>query len=181
MKRLVLPLAIAALAVGAAAAPDARAASAGPAAIADSTACTRPVPPNTGEWKMVEVTNVTFCVPADWRVSANQARARGNTIRWGNAAVARQQVTVSGGPGGMSRTSIANSGGSSAGTTMARRITENEVIGGQMANIWYEEGTGRVATGVSFTERPFAITGEASGRANVDLQLAVYRTVRFID
>lgn len=141
--------------------------------------CPVPVPPNTGDWKLVEITNVTFCVPAAWEVSATQARATGNRVSWG-ATAQRMQVVVSGiPPGQMSGTSIANAGGSRGGTTMARRVTENEMIGGQMGAIWYEEGTGRVATGISFTRPTFAMSGEASGRANVELQLAIYRTIRF--
>ncbi len=143
--------------------------------------CTVPVPENTGQWKQVAITNVTFCVPVSWEVSLTQARATGNRLTWGSAAQ-RTQMVVSGGPGGMSTTSIANAGASSSGTTMARRITENAMIGGRMGNVWYEEGTGRVATGISFTDvRPyFAMTGEASGKANVELQLAIYRTIRHV-
>lgn len=143
--------------------------------------CTVPVPENTGQWKQVAITNVTFCVPVAWEVSLTQARATGNRLTWGSAAQ-RTQMVVSGGPGGMSTTSIANAGASSSGTTMARRITENAMIGGRMGNVWYEEGTGRVATGISFTDvRPyFAMTGEASGKANVELQLAIYRTIRHV-
>jgi hypothetical protein len=141
--------------------------------------CTVPVPENTGQWKQVEITNVTFCVPLSWQVSATQARATGNRITWGTSAQ-RAAFRVAGVSGGMSATSIANAGGSSGGTTMARRITENELIGGQMGSIFYEEGTGRVATGISFANvnPTFAMTGEASGKANVDLQIAIYRTIR---
>jgi hypothetical protein len=150
-----------------------------PASAQDVQPCNVPVPPNTGDWKLVEITNVSFCVPVTWQVSATQVRTTGNRIRWGTTAM-RTQVTVSGAPGGMSGTSIANAGGSRGGTDMARRITEFERIGDQMASVWYEEGTGRVSTGVSFTDLrpPFSMTGEASGRANVDLQIAIYRTIR---
>lgn len=141
--------------------------------------CPVPVPPNTGDWKLVEITNVTFCVPSGWQVSATQARANGNRLNWG-ATQQRVQVVVSGmPPGQMSGTSIANAGGSSAGTTMGRRITENAMIGGQMGTMWYEEGTGRVGTGISFSRPTFAMVGEASGKDNVQLQLAIYRTIRF--
>lgn len=141
--------------------------------------CSVPVPENTGQWKQVQITNATFCVPVTWAVSATQARATGNRVSWSNTAQ-RLPFTVSSASGGMSSTSIANAGGSTGGTTMARRVTENAMIGGRMGAIWYEEGTGRVATGISFTDsRPFfAMTGEASGKANVELQLAIYRTIR---
>lgn len=141
----------------------------------DGQPCNVPVPPNTGDWKLVEITNVSFCVPVSWQVSATQVRTAGNRIRWGTT-VARTPSSAD----GRSGTSIANAGGSRGGTDMARRITEFERIGDQMASVWYEEGTGRVATGVSFTDLrpPFSMTGEASGRANVDLQIAIYRTIR---
>lgn len=183
MKRLVALVIVASACGGGGAPPATTPATSGAAAMESSDQawepCTVPVPEGTGQWKTVEITNVTFCVPASWQVSATQARATGNRISWVSGSQ-RLPFTVSGGPGGMSATSIANAGGSRGGTDMARRVTEFERIGGQMASIWYEEGTGRVATGVSFTDiRPaFTMTGDASGKANVELQLAVYRTVR---
>jgi hypothetical protein len=182
MQRLVGILIIASACAGGAP-PATSPTSAGAAVQASDQAwepCSVPVPENTGQWKQVEIPNATFCVPVTWEVSLTQARATGNRLTWG-AQAQRQQVTVTRVQGGMSATSIANSGASSSGTTMARRITENAMIGGQMANVWFEEGTGRVATGIAFTDvRPyFAMTGEASGKANVELQLAIYRTIRF--
>lgn len=142
-------------------------------------ACNVPVPANTGAWKRVDGTGFTFCVPVTWRISRTRANYAGGTLRWDNAPQ-RLPVTVQGGPSGrMSSTSIANGGGSSAGTTMARRGSFSEMIGGQMATITREEGTGRVATGVSFRDPPLYFTGEASGQENVLLQIAVYRTIRF--
>lgn len=187
MKRFALALvvSVSAAACGGGAPPATTPSTAGTAAVQSSDQdwepCPVPVPPNTGDWKLVEITNITFCVPSGWQVSATQARATGNRLSWGSTTQ-RVQVVVSGmPPGQMSGSSIANAGASSAGTTMARRITENVMVGGQMGAMWYEEGTGRVATGISFTRPTFSMAGEASGKANVDLQLAIYRTIRFID
>jgi hypothetical protein len=142
-------------------------------------ACTVPVPANSGEWKLVEATGFTFCVPSSWRVSSTRASYSGGNIRWQSGAERLPFTVQSGGPGRMTSTSIANGGSSSAGTTMARRETFSEMIGGQMASLSREEGTGRVATGVGFRDPPVYFTGEASGQENVQLQIAVYRTIRF--
>ncbi len=186
MKRLAVTLVFAAACSSGGASPTTTPATSTGAVVQSSDQdwepCSVPVPENTGQWKQVQITNASFCVPVTWQVSASQARATGNRVRW-DAAAQRVQVVVVGGPQGMSSTSIANGGSTSrGGTTMARRITENAMIGGQMANVWYEEGTGRVATGIAFTDvRPyFAMTGEASGKANVELQLAIYRTIRLV-
>ena len=191
MRRL-LPTALllAACAGGSSSAGEAPTAQSTDAAAASSAAtepCNVPVPANSAGWKLVQGTGWTMCVPADWRVSTNRATYSGGTVRWQNGQ-ARLPVTVTsvrvvGGSGatstGSSGTSIANAGGTRAGTTMGRRQSLSEMIGGQMATIWSEEGNGRVGTGVSFREPQLSMTGEASGQRNVELQLAVYRTIRF--
>ncbi len=98
-------------------------------------------------------------------------------MRW-QYSLRRGEAFVVGGNRGPG--TIANTGRGSAGTAIARRVSNDEVIGGEMGNIWFEEGNGRVATGVTFTEARVSFTGEASGKQNVDLQLAVYRTIRFV-
>lgn len=55
------------------------------------------------------------------------------------------------------------------------------MIGGRQAEVWRQMGVGRLQTGVSFAQSPqFSIIGEAAGDEHVALQLAVFRTVRFI-
>lgn len=54
-------------------------------AVAD-VPCTVPVPENSGEWKQVTATNVTFCIPAAWRVRGTRASYGGGSIRWQNSA-----------------------------------------------------------------------------------------------
>jgi hypothetical protein len=39
--------------------------------------CTVPVPENTGEWKQISASSVTFCVPATWRVRGTRASYSG--------------------------------------------------------------------------------------------------------
>ncbi len=148
-----------------------------PAAAPAADACPVTVPANTGEWKRVEGTGITFCVPRDWRVANTRATYPGGTVRW-QYSLRRGEAFVIGGSRGPG--TIANTGSGSAGTAIARRVSNDEVIGGEMGNIWFEEGNGRVATGVTFTEARVSFTGEASGKQNVDLQLAVYRTIRFV-
>lgn len=135
--------------------------------------CTVPVPENTGEWKQISASSVTFCVPAAWRVRGTRASYGGGSIRWQNSSppVMTRQST---GP-----TSII-SGGSSPNSTAVRTERFPETIGGRQADVWRQMGVGRLATGVSFAQAPlFSIIGEAAGDEQVAVQLAVFRTVRF--
>jgi hypothetical protein len=183
MKRLLLSLVLVSACRSAATPPETSTTAAAQAA---ATPCAVPVPPNTGEWKQVQGSGITFCVPADWRVANQRANYSGGTVRWqyslgrGTMTVTTTTTVASGGAAGRGPGSIANSGArGSAGTTMGRRVTTNEMIGGQMADIWFEEGNGRVGTGITFRDPPLSFTGEAAGSDNVALQLAVYRTIRF--
>jgi len=135
--------------------------------------CTVPVPENTGEWKQISASSVTFCVPSAWRVRGTRASYSGGSIRWQNSAppvMTRQ----SSGPQSIG-------GGGSANSTPVRTERLPETIGGRQAEVWRQMGVGRLATGVSFPQAPlFSIIGEAAGDEQVTVQLAVFRTVRFV-
>lgn len=134
--------------------------------------CTVPVPENTGEWKQLSATTVTFCVPASWRVRGTRASYSGGSIQWQNSPppVMTRQSTGPQSIGGNSRASSAQ----------VRTERLPEMIGGRQAEVWRQMGVGRLQTGVSFAQAPqFSIIGEAAGEERVALQLAVYRTVRF--
>lgn len=136
--------------------------------------CTVPVPENTGEWKQVNAVSVTFCVPAAWRVRGTRASYSGGSIRWQNSPppVTTRQST---GPQSIG-------GGSSANSTPVRTERLPEMIGGRQAEVWRQMGVGRLQTGVSFAQAPqFSIIGEAAGDEHVVLQMAVFRTVRFVN
>jgi hypothetical protein len=137
--------------------------------------CTVPVPADSGEWKQISASSVTFCVPAAWRVRGTRASYSGGSIRWQNSAppVMTRQST---GP-----TSISGGGGTSANSTPLRTERFPETIGGRQADVWRQTGVGRLQTGVSFAQAPlFSIIGEAAGDEQVAVQLAVFRTVRFV-
>lgn len=141
-------------------------------AVADS-ACTVPVPEGSGEWKQITTQHVTFCVPASWRVRGTRASYSGGSVRWQNTA-SQVMTRQSSGPQSIS-------GRTSASSSQVRTERLPETIGGRQAEVWRQMGVGRLQTGVSFSQSPqFSITGEASGEEQVLLQLAVYRTVRFI-
>ena len=134
--------------------------------------CTVPVPEDTGDWKQVSSTYVTFCVPASWRVRGMRASYTGGSIRWQNTS-SQGTTRQASGPQSIG-------GGSSANSSPVRTERLPENIGGRQAEVWRQMGVGRLQTGVAFAQPPqFSITGEASGEEQVLLQLAVYRTVRF--
>ncbi|MFN0098541.1 MAG: hypothetical protein ACKVS7_07695 [Gemmatimonadaceae bacterium] len=136
--------------------------------------CTVPVPENSGEWKQVTSENVTFCVPATWRVRGTRASYAGGSIRWQHESVrATTPMASSSGPQSLS-------GGRNPNSTPVRSESVPEVIGGRQATLMRQMGVGRLQTHVNFTQPPpFSISGEAAGDEHVMTQLAVYRTVRF--
>jgi hypothetical protein len=72
-------------------------------------------------------------------------------------------------------------GASSANSSAVRSEVLPEMIGGRQASVMRQRGVGRLQTSVSFAQAPqFSITGEASGEEQVELQLAVFRTVRVV-
>ncbi len=159
--------------------PAVEAAAGQSAAQAATQPCNVVLPEGSGQWKLIEGVGFTMCVPAEWRVANTRATYAGGTIRWQNSQ-ARLPFTVTSVRGAPSATSMGGNTSSTASTNVGRRQGVSEMIGGQMASIWSEEGNGRVGTGVSFRDPPLSITGEASGKQNVQLQLAVYRTIRFV-
>lgn len=135
--------------------------------------CTVPVPENSGEWKQVTATSVTFCVPASWRVRGTRASYSGGSIRWQNTA-SQGTARQASGPQSIGGRSNANS-------SPVRSESNPEMIGGRQATVMRQMGVGRLQTSISFAQAPqFSITGEASGEEQVLLQLAVFRTVRFV-
>ena len=137
--------------------------------------CTVPVPENTGAWKQVTAENVTFCVPANWRVRGTRASYGGGSIRWEHATVRATPSASASGP-----TSLTGRSNSSPNSTPVRSEALPEMIGGHQATVMRQMGVGRLQTSVNFPNPPqFSMTGEASGEEQVNLQLAVYRTVRF--
>ncbi len=136
--------------------------------------CTVPVPEGTGEWKQITSENVTFCVPAAWRVRGTRASYAGGSLRWQHESV-RALTAMSPGSGPQNF-----SGSRNGNSSPVRTESVPEVIGGRQASVMRQMGVGRLQTHVNFLQPPlFSITGEAAGEEHVATQLAVYRTVRF--
>ncbi len=134
--------------------------------------CSVPVPDSSGAWKQVEAENVTFCVPAGWRVRGTRASYGGGSIRW--------EHTASQGGSRQSAGPQSISGSRNANSSPVRSEALPEMIGGRQAVVMRQMGVGRLQTSVVFSAPPqFSITGEAAGDEQVKVQLAVYRTIRF--
>lgn len=135
--------------------------------------CTVPVPEGSGEWKQITSENVTFCVPATWRVRGTRASYAGGSLRWQHESVRASASSSSSGPQSFS-------GARNPNSSPVRTESVPEVIGGRQASVMRQMGVGRLQTHVNFLQPPlFSITGEAAGEEHVATQLAVYRTVRF--
>ena len=134
--------------------------------------CTVPVPAETGDWKQVSDANVTFCVPSTWRIRGARAIYSGGNIQWQHSTPPAQTRSSSG------PTSIGGSSRSDGGSSVR---TENfsEMIGGAPAEMSRQTGVGRLQSRVSWRQPLFSMVGEAAGETQLQVQLAVYRTVRF--
>ena len=134
--------------------------------------CTVPVPAETGEWKQVSDASVTFCVPSTWRIRGTRAIYSGGNIQWQHNAPPVQTRSSSG-------PSSIGSSSRSAGASAVRTESFPEVIGGAQAEISWQTGVGRLQSRVSWRQPLFSMVGEAAGESQLQIQLAVYRTVRF--
>ncbi len=123
---------------------------------------------------MVAADGFTFCVPPGWHGSGRTWRRGEGSVTWGTGAPPRTAV----------RTEVRTVPASEIETTPAgvpdsdlRRFTE--VIGGQDAQVWRNRFGGAYYTGVRWDGPRVWLTGEAGGPETADLQLKIFRTVRF--
>jgi hypothetical protein len=139
-------------------------------------------------WRLVRGEGFTFCVPTTWRAGARRTSAgvdahiwRGGqgSITWGTGTYQPQRRTVT------VTTVVPASAVGGAGMPPAppagasRRSAET--IGGYVADVWSNQFEGTHYTGAVWTvPARVHITGESKSRVDADLQLAVYRTVRFV-
>ena len=129
-------------------------------------------------WKEVRATGFTFCVPANWRpsgrarggVDAGTWRGGSGSITWGVGAYRPQEVVT--------RVVVVGDGSPDPGPPgQVRRFPE--VIGGAAADLWDNQFDGKHYTGAEWRSRSAYISGDSRDGGTANLQLRVYRTVRF--
>lgn len=139
-------------------------------------------------WRLVRGEGFTFCVPATWRARARPTSAGVDariwwggqgSVTWGTGTYRPQRRTVT------VATAVPASAAGGTGMPPAPLAGESrrsaETIGGYVADVWSNRFEGTHYTGAVWTmPARVHITGEAKSSVEADLQLAVYRTVRFV-
>lgn len=145
---------------------------------AEPVPCAVPVASATQEpWQQVSAQGFTFCVPSSWRsVGRNTFRGDGGWVRWGTGEYRGGRRET----GTMVVAVPANAIPSELPTPPGRFNHFPETIGGSVAEVWDNEIDGRFYTGAQW-ERPERIhlAGEATDARVRNIQLEIYRTVRF--
>ena len=123
-------------------------------------------------WREVITPDFTFCVPVDWGVESGRARQGASTLEWGRGEPPRRvlgETTVTVPASGRRTRAFPNSD--------VRRFSE--VIDGARAQMWRHRYREQFYTGARWTKPELWITGETPSPTAADLQLTIYRTVRF--
>lgn len=122
------------------------------------------------DWRTVDARGFTFCVPADWRSRGNSWRRGSASIEWGvgeprpraiQKTVASESMLPSGPPP----------------NSDIRRFSET--IGGREAELWENRFGTSYYTGAKFSRPKVYLVGGASDRGAANLEIEIYRTVRF--
>ena len=128
---------------------------------------------DVSHWQTVAATGFTFCAPPDWTRRGTTIRRGASVVRWGRGAPppkVRESVirvpagSVPGGAGGLPDSEV-------------RRFTE--VIGGLPADVWRNRFGRDYYTGAEWTTTRIWLEGDARDGQAADLEVAIYRTVRF--
>ena len=129
-------------------------------------------------WREVAADGFTFCVPHSWSGSGRILRSGTATITWGagsqpprrTIAVTRTEVVA--GPGAYRPTNPGPPPDSDI-----RRFSEE--IDGRRAELWRNRFGSEYYTGARWSSPRVWIVGDAASPKEADLQVTVYRTVRF--
>jgi hypothetical protein len=177
-----LPMLLVALGIAATACRSAPSASADTAVLPASAPA--PVPcgatvqdVNVTAWREVAAEGFRFCVPPDWRVSDRTWRHGGARLTWGlGAPPSRQRVATAVVAVPASELGAAGPG-SPIPDSDVRRFSED--IGGHLADLWRNRFGRSYYTGAEWSSPRVWLVGDAQDPATADLQITVFRTVRF--
>jgi hypothetical protein len=135
--------------------------------------CTVPVPSSPPEeWQQVSAQGFTFCIPTSWRATGrNTFHGDGGWVRWGTGEYRATEVQT---------VTVHVPAGSLPPTPPGRQNRFAEAIGGSVAELWDNELEGKFYTGAQWqTPARIYLMGQSGDLRARDLQLEIYRTVRF--
>jgi len=131
-----------------------------PAPVAEVPCTAHVASQDLSQWKAVAADSFTFCVPREWRVQDGSAAGLDATLTWGTGAPIAQKFTVL----DMSNTEF-------------HRFSED--IGGHSAVLWENRIITVYLTGARWTRPQVWIEGETRSLIAADVELTIFRTVRF--
>lgn len=132
--------------------------------------------PTLATWREVRATGFTFCLPADWHPGGSTpgrvwhhefASIEWRTGTYRPTRIRQEIVEV---PAGSPLPDQPPNG-------QVDRFTET--IGGQTADLWRNRLGGDFFTGAKWTTPAVYIIGKADGMTTAELEIRIYRTVRF--
>lgn len=120
------------------------------------------------EWKLVQAEGFTFCVPPGWRrSSARRWYVEGAGVEW---ALGKYPETTTIG--------VRRFRAGITGPDLNPRHFV-EIIGGASAELWETHIQDADYTGAEWAEKHVYFQGKANGPRTADVELMIYRTVRF--
>jgi len=163
-----------------------------PAARLDPNSCAAPSATAGKPWQLVSAEGYTVCVPADWRTNDGHTwQGGGGSITWGTGTPVpwpnvTGEMSVTGSvtqvtPGGQvlsQGTMPPDVQYSQGGHAECSDRHSLETVGGVRADL-YHVCFGRHFTGAWWLTLGVFVSGEAMDARTADLQLQVYRSVRF--
>jgi len=147
---------------------------------AEPVPCSVPVASAPQEpWQQITARGFTFCIPSSWRAGPrNTFRGDGGWVRWGTG----EYRSGSRETGTMIVAVPANQVPSFQPTPRGRYNHFPETIGGAVAELWDSEVDGKFYTGAEWQRSVHIhLAGETADARVRNIQLEIYRTVRFTE
>ena len=117
------------------------------------------------------------CLPAEWTLSGSTWRRGPSTIRWGIGLYTDPEGRQPSGGPALSGEGVDRQEGGTTGNVVRRF---GEMIGGSWADLWRGRRGGFYRTGAQWTDARVWFAGQSPDAKTADLQLNIYRTVRFV-
>jgi len=136
--------------------------------------CDVPVDTTSGAWQLVDTDEVTFCVPATWKVSKRRATYRGMTVEWRTGTPsnrAKKPFVV----GQVMSGGMPVAGG---GAPAFRGASERAVIAGRTVELKTEGDGSRVSSRAVWSDPNFYFDGSARTEDEARSLWEIYRTAR---